>query len=104
MQTQLVEYFTTNSLLPSQQYRFRSNQSTNLAEPERMDRKSDNINDNLCPINIDFFKVFDCLIHNIILYILKLSGIQFKVRNKYLTDLLLVVSSLLCLNISPYIM
>ena len=78
MQTQLVEYVTTNSLLPSQQYRFRSNQSTDLAELERMDRKSDNINDNLCPINIflDFFKVFDSLIHNITLYILKLSGVQ----------------------------
>ena len=36
--TQLVKYFTTNNLLSSQQYGFRSNRSTDLAALELMDR------------------------------------------------------------------
>ena len=36
MLTQLVEYFTTNNLLSSQQYGFRSNRSTDLAALELM--------------------------------------------------------------------
>ena len=52
MLTQLVEYFTTNNLLSSQQYGFRSNRSTDLAALELMDRNIKNMNDNLWPVNI----------------------------------------------------
>ena len=38
MHTQLLEYFTDNNLLSSQQYGFRSNRSTELAALELMDR------------------------------------------------------------------
>ena len=47
MLTQLVKYFTTNNLLSSQQYGFRSNRSTDLAALELMDRNIKNMNDNL---------------------------------------------------------
>ena len=78
MLTQLVEYFTTNNLLSSQQYGFRSNQSTDLAALELMDRNIKNMNDNLWPVNIylDFSKAFDSLNHIILLYKLKFYGIQ----------------------------
>ena len=46
MLTQLVEYFTTNNLLSSQQYGFSSNRSTDLAALELMDRNIKNMNDN----------------------------------------------------------
>ena len=45
MHTQLIEYFTDNNLLSSQQYGFQSNRSTELAALELMDR-NDNDNDN----------------------------------------------------------
>ena len=75
MLTQLVEYYTTNNLLSSQQYGFRSNRSTDLAALELMDR---NMNDNLWPVNIylDFSKAFDSLNHIILLSKLKFYGIE----------------------------
>ena len=78
MLTQLVEYFTTNNLLSSQQYGFRSNRSTDLAALELMDRNIKNMNDNLWPVNIylDFSKVFDSLNHIILLSKLKFYGVQ----------------------------
>ena len=78
MLTQLVEYFTTNNLLSSQQYGFRSNRSTDLAALELMDRNIKNMNDNLWPVNIylDFSKAFDSLNHIILLSRLKFYGIQ----------------------------
>ena len=78
MLTQLVEYFTTNNLLSSQQYGFRSNRSTDLAALELMDRNIKNMNDNLWLVNIylDFSKAFDSLNHIILLSKLKFYGIQ----------------------------
>ena len=78
MLTQLVEYFTTNNLLSSQQYGFRSNRSPDLAAFELMDRNIKNMNDNLWPVIIylDFFKSFDSLNHIILLSKLKFHGIQ----------------------------
>ena len=78
MLTQLVEYFTTNNLLSSQQYGFRSNRSTDFAALELMDRNIKNMNDNLWPVNIylDFSKAFDSLNHIILLSKLKCYGIQ----------------------------
>ena len=77
MLTQLVEYFTTNNLLLSQQYRFRSNRSTDLAALELMDRNIKNMNDNLCLVKIylDFSEAFDSLSHIILLSKLKFSAI-----------------------------
>ena len=76
--TQLVEYFTTNNLLSSQQYGFRFNRSTNLAALELMDRNIKNINNNLWPVSVylDFSKAFDSLNRIILLSKLKLYGIQ----------------------------
>ena len=78
MLTQLVEYFTTNNLLLSQQYGFRSNRSTDLAALELMDRNIKNMNDNLWLVNIylDFSKAVDSLNHILLLSKLKLYGIQ----------------------------
>ena len=78
MLTQLVEYFTTNNLLSSQQYGFRSNRSTDLAALELMDRNIKNMNDNLWPakIYLDFSKAFDSLKHIILLSKLKCYDIQ----------------------------
>ena len=78
MLTQLVEYFTTNNLLSSQQYGFRSNRSTDLAALELMDRNIKNMNENLWPVNIylDFSKAFDNLNHIILRSKLKCYGIQ----------------------------
>ena len=73
MHTQLLEYFTENNLLSSQQYGFCPNRSTELATLELMDR-----NINHCPVNInlDFSKSFDSLIYDILLSKLKHYGIQ----------------------------
>ena len=46
MQTQLIEYFTSHNLLASQQYRFRSNGSTELAALELIDRNINCMNQN----------------------------------------------------------
>ena len=52
MHTQLLEYFTENNLLSSQQYGFRPNRSTELATLELMDRNIHHMNENHCPVNI----------------------------------------------------
>ena len=78
MYTQLLEYFTENNLLSSQQYGFRPNRSTELATLELMDRNIHHMNENHCPVNIylDFSKAFDSLIYDILLSKLKHYGIQ----------------------------
>ena len=80
MLTQLVEYFTTNNLLSSQQFLFRSNRSTDLAAAlELMDRNIKNMIDNLWSVNIylDFSKLaFDSLNHIILVSQIKFYGIQ----------------------------
>ena len=89
MHTQLLEYFTENNLLSNQQYGFRPNRSTELATLELMDRNIQPMNENLCPVNIylDFSKVFDSLIYDILLSKLKDYGIQqnvLQLLNSYL--------------------
>ena len=78
MHTQLLEYFTENNLLSSQQYGFRPNRSTELATLELMDRNIHHMNENHCPVNIylDFSNPFDSLIYDILLSKLKHNGIQ----------------------------
>ena len=51
MHTKLLEYFTENNLLFSQQYGFRPNRSTELATLELMDRNIHHMNENHCPVN-----------------------------------------------------
>ena len=97
MLIQLVEYFTTNNLLSSKQYRFRSNRSTDLAALELMNRNIKNMNDNLRPVNIyfDFSKAFDSLNHIILLSKLKFYGIQqdaLYLLKSYLSKLTLTIN------------
>ena len=65
MHSQLMRYFTSNTLFSSQQLGFRANRFTELAALELMDRNINNMNKNLTPINIyvDLSKAFDCLNH-----------------------------------------
>ena len=91
MHTQLLEYFTENNLLSSQQYGFRPNRSTELATLELMDRNIHHMNENHCPVNIylDFSKAFDSLIYDILLSKLKHYGIQenaIQLLSSYLKD------------------
>ena len=91
MHTQLIEYFTDNNLLSSQQYGFRSNRSTELAALELMDRNIHHMNENCCPINIylDFSKAFDSLNYDILLSKLAYYGIQpnaLRLLTSYLQD------------------
>ena len=91
MHTQLLEYFTENNLLSSQQYGFRPNRSTELATLELMDRNINHMNENHCPVNIylDFSKAFDSLIYDILLSKLKHYGIQenaLQLLSSYLKD------------------
>ena len=67
MHTQLIEYFTDNNLLSSQQYRFRSNRSTELAALELMDRNIYHMNENCCLVEVDLAKAFDTLNYDILL-------------------------------------
>ena len=91
MHTQLIEYFTGNNLLSSQQYGFRSNRSTDLAALELMDRNIHHINENCCPVNIylNFSKAFDSLNYDILLSKLAYYGIQpnaLRLLTSYLQD------------------
>ena len=60
MHTQLLEYFTENNLLSSQQYEFCPNRSTELATLELMNKNIYYMNKNDCPVNIylNFLKNF----------------------------------------------
>ena len=92
MHTQLLEYFTENNLLSSQQYGFRPNRSTELATLELMDRNIHNVNENHCPVNIylDFSEAFDSLIYDILLSKLEHYGIQqnaLQLLRSYLKDI-----------------
>ena len=93
MHTQLLEYFTENNLLSSQQYGFRPNRSTELATLELMERNIHHMNENHGPVNIylDFSKGFLSLIYDTLLSKLKHYGIQqnalqFHVLSSYLND------------------
>ena len=91
MHTQLLEYFTENNLLSSQQYGFRPKRSTELATLELMDRNIHHMNENHCPVNIylDFSKAFDSLIYDILLSKLKHYSIQenaIQLLSSYLKD------------------
>ena len=91
MHTQLIEYFTDNNLLSSQQYGFRSNRSTELAALELMDRNIHHMNENCCPVNIylDFSKAFDSLNYDILLSKLAYYGLQpnaLRLLTSYLQD------------------
>ena len=91
MHTQLIEYFTDNNLLSSQQYGFQSNRSTELAALELMDRNIHHMNENCCPVNLylDFSKAFDSLNYDILLSKLAYYGIQpnaLRLLTSYLQD------------------
>ena len=77
MQTQLLEYFTSNNLLACQHYGLRSNRSTKLATLELMDRNVNFMNQNSCPINIylDVSKAFDSMNYEILPSKLQYYGI-----------------------------
>ena len=68
MHSQLLEYFSVNKVLSSQQYGFMPNRSTETAALELMDRNITAMNDQLTPINIylDLSKAFDSIDHNIL--------------------------------------
>ena len=78
MHSQLLEYFSVNKLLSSQQYGFMPNRSTETAALELMDRNITAMNDQLTPINIylDLSKAFDSIDHNILASRLKYHGIH----------------------------
>ena len=78
MHTQLLEYFTENNLLSSQQYGFCPNRSTELDTLELMDRNIHRMNENHCTVNIylDFSKAFHSLVYDILLSKLKHYAIQ----------------------------
>ena len=78
MHSQLLEYFSVNKLLSSQQYGFMPNRSTETAALELMDWNITAMNDQLAPINIylDLSKAFDSVDHNILTSKLKYYGIQ----------------------------
>ena len=65
MHSQLLEYFSVNKLLSSQQYGFMPNRSTETVALELMDRTITAMNDQLTPINITliFSKAFDSIYH-----------------------------------------
>ena len=74
---QLYDYFTSNNLLYSSQYGFRSLYSTELASAEMIDRIHKHLDSGKIPISIflDLSKAFDTLDHNILLQKLKHYGI-----------------------------
>ena len=78
MHSQLLEYFSVNKLLSSQQYGFMPNRSTETDTLELMDRNITAMNDQLTPINIylDLSKAFDSIDHNILASKLKYYEIQ----------------------------
>ena len=78
MHSQLLEYFSVNKILSSQQYGFIPNRSTETAALELMDRNITEMNDQLTSINIyiDLSKSFHSINHNILDIKLKYYGIQ----------------------------
>ena len=75
---QLNEYFTRNSLLFRQQYRYRRNRSTELAVLKLMNQNINNMSENYCTINVyqDLSKTFDSLNYNVLLSKLNFYGID----------------------------
>ena len=88
---QLYEYFDNNHLLAEQQYRFRSNHSTEYAAVKLVDHISKEMESCNTPaaLYIDLSKAFDTLSFDILLYKLNHYGIKdnaFKLLKSYLTD------------------
>ena len=87
----MMDYFPSNELFSPEQYGFRLNRSTELAVLELMDTNTDNMNQNLSPVNIyvDLSKSFDCLDHAILLSKLNYYGLNDNAINlleNYLSD------------------
>ena len=78
MHSQLIDHFSVNKILSSQQYGFIPNRSMETAALELMDRNITAMNDQLTPINIylDISKAFDSIDHKILASKLKYYGIQ----------------------------
>ena len=70
---QVTDYFNTKNLFSPQQYRFRSNLSTEIATMDLMNRNNEKNNLNFTPINIfiDVSKAFDTIIYPILISKLK---------------------------------
>ena len=90
-QTQLLDYFESNSLLCPSQYGFRQRHSTEHAILEFVDRIISDMDQGFNPIAIflDLSKAFDTLDHQILIQKLKYYGIKNKTLNwltSYLTN------------------
>ena len=97
MHSQLLEYFSVNKILSSQQYGFIPNRSTKTAALELMERNITAKNEQLTPINIhhDLSKVFDSIDHNILVSKHKYNGIQGMtlnlLKNMYSVDINMLI-------------
>ena len=88
---QLMKYLLENKLLPSQQYGFRANHSTELAALNLIDRLTYDLDNGKIPTNIyiDLSKAFDTLQHETLLNKLAYYGVRGKANDlirSYLTN------------------
>ena len=88
---QLQEYINRNNLLAKQQYGFCPNHSAEYAAVKLVDYISNKMDGQKITgtIFIDFFKAFDTLSYDILLYKLKfygISGVEYKLLSSYLSN------------------